>query len=690
MLKSTRETDHGSPFHAGEQKLQDLAGKREAIESFGRRAFRPFMPDQHREFFSQLPFVVVGAVDAQGWPWASLLPGRPGFMQSPDSKTLTIAAAVAPGDPVGKAIMPGAALGLLGIEMHTRRRNRLNGRVTGKDDGGFTVTVDQSFGNCPQYIQHRDVTFVRAPGEPGRSGRADPLVELDNRARSLIAGSDAFFVSSYIPARDDPAIEGVDVSHRGGRPGFVRVDGNVLTIPDFAGNNIFNTLGNFLMNAKAGLVFVDFAKGDLLSLTGTVEILPDDHDDVVGFQGALRAWRFTLDHGVWLEDALPFRSTLGDYSPNTLLTDTWADAAARTAAEARRQTWRRFRIDRVEDESAGIRSFYLVPDDGDPLLPFRAGQFLSVRVTLEGKPTVRTYTVSSAPADPFYRISVKREVRGTVSLHLHDWLSTGDRIDIKAPSGAFHIDPAETRPAVLIAGGIGITPMVSMARHVAMEGLRTKHLRRLTVIHAAKTTRQRAFAETFRELEQGTSGQIRYISLVSNPSPDEQPGDAFNGAGRISAKALQQILPLDDYDFFLCGPPSFMQSLYDMLRDLGVRDVRIFTEAFGPASLDRRLDVAAPHPAGGEEADGAVVRFGRSDFEQQWESGGPTVLELAETHGLSPAFSCRGGSCGTCATKRISGRVAYRTTPTADHADDEVLICCAVPAKGCKSLEIDL
>lgn len=690
MLNRTADTRDDSPFHAGEQKFQSIAGKRAAMESFGRRAIRAFMPDQHREFFSQLPFVVVGAIDDEGWPWASLLPGLPGFMQSPDNNTLTIDARAARGDPVGKAITPGAPLGLLGIEMHTRRRNRLNGRVSDLAAGGFTLSVDQSFGNCPQYIQHRDVNFVRAPGQPGRSGKAKPFANLDKRARALIANSDAFFVSSYVRTQDNPTIEGVDVSHRGGRPGFVKVDGDVLTIPDFPGNYHFNTLGNFLVNPKAGLVFVDFATGDLLSLTGTVELLWDDHEEVTAFNGAQRGWRFMLDHGVWLDDALPFRSTLGDFSPNSLLTDTWRDAEARKAIEAKRLSWRRFRIARIEDESTVIRSFYLEPDDGNVLLPFHAGQFATIRASLEGEPVTRTYTVSSAPSDPYYRISVKREIHGAVSRHLHDRLTVGDLIDLKAPRGAFHIDPEEKRPAVLLAGGVGITPMVSMARHIAIEGLRIRHLRRLTIVHSAKTTDHRAFANVFRDLEQGTGGQIRYISMISNPAPDQKPGEDFNGAGHITADVLRQVLPLDDYDFFLCGPPAFMQALYDTLRALGVRDGRISAEAFGPASLTRVPDEGASPLPTADEADGAIVRFSRSGFEQRWNKGEATLLELAESHGLNPEFSCRGGSCGTCATKLTSGAVAYRTAPTADLADDEILICCAVPAKGTTDLELDL
>lgn len=683
-----------SPFHEGERELQRRAGKRDEIETIGRRIIRPFMPDQHRTFFSQLPFLVVGAVDQKGWPWASLISGRPGFIRSPDRTTLEVGALGVAGDPVRDAVREGAPLGLLGIEMHTRRRNRMNGRVQTLTDRGFSISVDQSFGNCPQYIQHRALEFVRSSLEAGEGGRSDTFSTLDEKARRLIVGSDMFFVSSFVPADDDPISQGVDVSHRGGRPGFVRVDGNTLTIPDFPGNNSFNTLGNFLLNPKAGLVFADFTTGELLSLTGTVTLLSEDHEEVKTFKGAERGWRFTLDHGVRLREALPFRAERGAFSPNSLLTDTWADAEARQAAEEMRNQWRSFRVTRIEDESSVIRSFYLEPQDGEALLPFDAGQFLTLRVSPEDRPVIRTYTVSSAPSDPFYRISVKREDAGLVSPYLHDNLKPGDAIDVRAPRGDFYIDASQTRPAVLIAGGVGITPMMAMARHVAVEGVRTRHVRPLTVLHASRATKQRAFAAAFKELEQGTGGQIRYFSLIGQPGADEEAGKDFNGTGRITADVLRQVLPLDDYDFFLCGPPSFIQALYDTLRSLGVRDGRIFAESFGPASVKRTPD---QEPEQGEqqdttenEAEAALVRFAASGFEQPWTRSDGTLLDLAEAHGLSPDFSCRGGSCGTCLTKLKAGAVTYRSPVSAEHAEDEALICCAVPAKGSETVELEL
>lgn len=692
MLDTSSSTSDASPFHAGEQALQTRVGRREMMETFGRQAMRPFMPDQHREFFSQLPFLVIGAVDDDGWPWASLLPGKPGFASTPTDTELTLKTQATPGDPIGPAIRQGAPVGLLGIEMHTRRRNRLNGRVSERGYAEFSVRVDQSFGNCPQYIQHRDVQFVREPCQTGTSGKVDRFSQFDARAQNLISQADVFFVSSYVQAHDNPAIEGVDVSHRGGRPGFVKLDGNALTVPDFPGNYLFNTLGNFLLNPKAGLVFVDFTTGDLLTLTGTVELLDETHEDVTVFQGAQRGWRFTLDHGHWLDGALPFRSTLGEFSPNSLLTDTWADAQARQAIEAKRKAWRPYRVARIEDESSVIRSFYLEPEDGEPLFTFDAGQFLRIRVKPDGseKPVARTYTISSSPTDRHYRLSVKREEQGLVSRHLHDTIKVGDTITAKAPRGDFTLDAAEKRPAVLLAGGVGVTPMISMARHVATEGLRTRHTRPLTVIHAVQTTEQRAFSQDFQELNQVTAKQIRYFSLVDRVLTGETVGETFNDVGYITAGVLKQILPLDDYDFYLCGPGPFMQALYDILRGLGVRDARIYAESFGPASLERAPEVGAVLFEPEEEAEQSIISFAKSRFEQRWNKGDATLLEVAEAHGLTPAFSCRGGTCGSCATKLISGSVAYRTEPTAERAVDEVLICCSVPAKNSDTIELDL
>ena len=229
-----------SPWHAGEQQLQAHVGVAERMEAFGRRVIRDAMPDQHRDFYRQLPFIVLGSVDPAGDAWVTLLSGRPGFMTSPDPKQLNFASRPDPQDPATASLADDAAVGLLGIELHTRRRNRMNGTLRQQTDQGFAIAVEHAFGNCPQYIQVRDFTFVREPDDFAGVPAAQEL-DMDSPAvRAMISAADTFFVSSYV---DDAAGRHVDASHRGGKPGFVRInaDGS-LTIPDFAGNLHFNTL----------------------------------------------------------------------------------------------------------------------------------------------------------------------------------------------------------------------------------------------------------------------------------------------------------------------------------------------------------------------------------------------------------------------------------------------------------------
>ena len=242
-----------SPWHEGERRIQQRVGVADRMEVFGRKVIRDFLPEQHRVFYGQLPLLLVGAVDAAGDPWASALEGQPGFIDSPDPRLLAIRARPTAGDPLANALEPGSAVALLGIELHTRRRNRLNGKVAAADAHGFSVAVGHAFGNCPQYIQTRDFSFARDPAlvvpaaiESGTS--------LDAAGRAAIAAADTFFIASYLDPEGVRARRGVDVSHRGGKAGFVRIDGDTLTIPDFAGNLHFNTLGNLLLNPRAGLL----------------------------------------------------------------------------------------------------------------------------------------------------------------------------------------------------------------------------------------------------------------------------------------------------------------------------------------------------------------------------------------------------------------------------------------------------
>ncbi|VVD71979.1 pyridoxamine 5'-phosphate oxidase-like FMN-binding protein [Pandoraea communis] len=313
-----------SPFHAGEIAVQTLAGSREAMAAIGARVIRTAMPDQHRQFFAQLPFLVVGALDARGQPWATLLSGTPGFAHSPDATRLRIDTLPPSTDPLHGAMTLGAPIGILGLEPSTRRRNRVNGPVVEADTRGFAIRVAQSFGNCPQYIRKRDIS----PDGHDKAPRAEPAqTSLDDDAQWQIASADTFFVATHY-ASDGAAQHsaGADVSHRGGKPGFVRVeDAHTLTWPDFRGNAFYNTLGNLHANPRAGLVFVDFASGDFLHVAGSAEILWHDEAQS-GFEGAQRLVRLRVHEVRRVRGALPARWRDGETSPSVERTGAWPAA----------------------------------------------------------------------------------------------------------------------------------------------------------------------------------------------------------------------------------------------------------------------------------------------------------------------------------------------------------------------------
>lgn len=297
-------------FHEDERRAQALAGQR-----LGRAPIRPFMPDQHRAFFTLLPYLFTAALDSRGWPMATVLTGDKGFVQSPDPTTLRIAALPALDDPAAPGFVAGAEIGLIGLDFTTRRRNRANGRLVAVDDG-LTVRVAQSFGNCAQYIQTR----THAPRAPAASP-TEALGRLDEAARRLIEAADTLFVASRSRAGIDDG--GLDMSHRGGRPGFVGVMGDSLAVPDFRGNRFYNTLGNLLGDPRAGLIFIDFGSGDILQLQGTVTIDWHPAAPTGGPAGTERLWRFAVERAWRRCGAFPFDWTFGAYAPTTLATGTW-------------------------------------------------------------------------------------------------------------------------------------------------------------------------------------------------------------------------------------------------------------------------------------------------------------------------------------------------------------------------------
>jgi hypothetical protein len=677
-----------SPWHTGEKTLQDIYGVTERMEVIGQKAIRDYMPDQHREFYQQLPFMLVGAVDAQQRPWATLLEGPEGFVTSPDPQQLLVAVQPDAQDPAAGGLQAGHAIGLLGIELHTRRRNRINGVIQQVSADGLAVAVEHSYGNCPKYIQARG--YSRTPESLKHRAAREDFTALNARTTEMIRAADTFFIASYFD--HDAHSRSVDVSHRGGRAGFVKVEGNRLTIPDYAGNLFFNTLGNLQANPVAGLLFVDFATGDMLQLTGRTELILDS-PMITAFENAERLWTFDVEQVVLRPAAVSLRWEFHDYAPTSLATGTWAEADEKLRQSEQRRQWQQWRVTQVQQESQDIRSFFIQPLD-KAAVAFTPGQHMPLRLQTPGAeaPLIRTYSVSSAPSDGHIRISVKAQ--GPASYHLHKQVQVGDVLEVRPPMGSFTLTEESERPVVLIAAGVGITPLLSMFRELAAQNTQQQRQRHVYLFQSARTLEDLPFQAELKALQQRDAEHLHIHRALSSPGTEAVVGRDFEITGRLDFAQVKARLPLDDYDFYLCGPGGFLQAMYDGLRALNIVDQRIHAEAFGPSTLQRLAVEQLAAPAQLPAASAPVpVYFSSSAKEARWTPGSGSLLELAESRGLSPDFSCRGGSCGTCKTRLVSGNVHYPNPPAQLPESDSVLICCAVPAQqegGVQPLVLDL
>jgi len=293
-----------SRYHRGEIEVQDRAGVREVAARIN-DVIRPEIPLYTRAFLEDQRMVVVGSTGADGRVWASVLTGEPGFLRVIDERTLRIDACPVTGDPLDENSKPGMNVGLISIDLSSRRRMRLNGKVERRPEG-FYVYAEQVYGNCPKYVQAREPQAAggSVSTEPGRARRARTLT---HEQRCLISSSDTFFIASAHPEG------GADSSHRGGLPGFVRfLDEDTLAFPDYFGNNMFNTLGNIAANPNTGLLFLNFERGDTLQLTGEARVIWDPAC-AAEFAGAQRVVEFRIEEIV--ENIVPLRWWFAAYSP---------------------------------------------------------------------------------------------------------------------------------------------------------------------------------------------------------------------------------------------------------------------------------------------------------------------------------------------------------------------------------------
>jgi len=348
------------------------------------------------------------------------------------------------------------------------------------------------------------------------------------------------------------------------------------------------------------------------------------------------------------------------------------------SADASRNEYAEHDVFAVQDEAEGIKSLYLRPADGTEPAAHETGQFLPIRLTMPGQPPLlRTYTISDAGHQDFYRLTIKRE--GAASNYLHDHAVPGFKLEAAMPRGKFVLDQSSDRPVVLISGGIGITPMMAITTFLLAEGRRTAKFRTIHFFHCARNGRVHAFREYLREAASMHPSLSLHVSY-SDPTTEDQLGTVYDSRGRLTSDAIMERVNGQESDFYLCGPASFMQDMYSGLVDNGVPSQRIHYESFGSATVHKPAAVAIPRP-GAVSGETASVQFAKSGVCVQWSNASGTLLELAESAGLAPVFGCRSGICGTCAAHVSDGAVDYIEEPQAPCEPGEVLLCSSIPRR---------
>ena len=351
--------------------------------------------------------------------------------------------------------------------------------------------------------------------------------------------------------------------------------------------------------------------------------------------------------------------------------------------------FRTFRVERkvTEDVAQSVCSFYLLPEDGQALPRFLPGQFLTFRLDLPTtagtEQIIRCYSLSDAPRPDSYRVSIKRILppvgsqlpAGRSSNFFHDQVGVGSLLQVRAPAGHFHIDRSDA-PVVLIGGGIGITPMLSMLNWCVVE----QPGREVWLFYGVRDGSELVMRAHLAALADAHPN-FHLFFCFSQPLPEEVVGRDYHHQGRIDLALLRLKLALKPYHFYICGPAPLMESLVPALGDWGVPDAHIHFEAFGPASVLRKqvATSSATMPQHAAEDADLVVTFTQSGKQLPWRTTSGSLLAFAEANGIAVDSGCRAGGCGTCQTTIRAGEVAYRQPPDYDPEPGTCLLCVCVP-----------
>jgi len=640
-----------SLFHPGELAVQALANEADIAQRNG-TVVSKYIIKGALSFIAQQSMTVISSTDENNQIWTSVLLGEPGFIRAQDDQHIIIdrqQIIQQPNDPLWRNIEKNSQVGLVIIELSTRRRLRVNGDINRLASGEYEVTVAQAYPNCPKYIQRRQPNLSKTVFT---YNTPMPLfgAELTSEQLALITRSDSFFVGSGVAEHHN------DASYRGGDPGFVSIVNNrQLLIPDYKGNSMFNTLGNFTSNANAGLVFIDFEHHKLLQLTGKAKVLWDKVDDSNTSGGTKRYWHFDVTK--WQETELPpaLNWTFFEYSPNNpkpLISEELLLV-----------------VSDIEQKSDKIKLFKLMAKEGGILPAFEPGAHLPIQMELSEKNSlVRHYSIISSSHDNrFYEIAVQQEKHGGGgSNYMHEELHIGQTVKAKSPVNAFSLS-SPGKHHILIAGGIGITPILSMLRELSQKN------ESYELHYSVKTDNDFAFKEEIVKLA-GNKAHFYFTKGVNSKG------------NRTDKNSTQEMLPtrLDlrllfkedkkSSHIYICGPVRMIEAVKEQADENNWQASHIHYESFGNTRLetDRAVEVKL-------QKSGEVIVIDAKE----------TLLDGLLAANVKVPFECRRGECGMCVTEYVEGIPDHRDAYLTKEEKKQSLCLCVSRAKS-NSITLDL
>ncbi len=356
-------------------------------------------------------------------------------------------------------------------------------------------------------------------------------------------------------------------------------------------------------------------------------------------------------------------------------------------AEQAQSGWngiRKFAVAKKVAQCDDVFSFYLKPHDGRPLSPFKPGQYLTFQLDLPGrdKPLVRCYSLSDSPHQKdYYRVTIKKEKAppdkpglppGAGSSYFCDVVKEGDILNVKAPGGHFFLDMTKSNPVVLLAGGVGITPMLCMANAIAASGSK----REAYFFFGVRSGAEHIHKEELQQLA-AAHENIHLNVCYSKPDAQDVKGRDYQHTGRVNIELLKEVLPSNNFEYYLCGNGAFMKSLTDGLEAWGVPEKDVYFEAFGPATVKKKA--VAPTAEETVHLAKINVTFSRSGKTVRWEPTAGSLLDFASAQGVKIDSGCCAGSCGTCLVAIKSGTVDYLNKPDVQPEAGACLTCVCRP-----------